>query len=58
MASGLAATFEEQNIATQEIARNVSEATSGTKEVSVNIYGVSEAASDTGKTAESVFNEA
>ncbi len=58
MASGLAATFEEQNIATQEIARNVSEATTGTKEVSVNIYGVSEAAKSTGETAEAVFNEA
>ena len=42
---------EEQGAATQEIARNVEQAASGTQEVTSNIGGVSQAANDTGAAA-------
>ena len=43
--------MEEQGAATQEIARNVQQASAGTAEVSANIVGITEAALDTGKSA-------
>jgi methyl-accepting chemotaxis protein len=46
-----AAAVEQQGTATQEIARNVQEAARGTNEVSVNIVGVTLAASKTGEAA-------
>ncbi len=47
----VAAAVEEQGSATAEIARNVQEAAHGTQEVSSNISGVSQAADQTGQTA-------
>jgi methyl-accepting chemotaxis protein len=47
----IAAAVEEQGAATTEIARNVQEASSGTKEVSSSIVTVSEAAQKTGHIA-------
>ena len=47
----IAAAVEEQNAASQEIARNVEEAAKGTKDVSTNITNVNEAASQTGQSA-------
>jgi methyl-accepting chemotaxis protein len=44
--------------ATHEIARNVNEAASGTREVTGNIIGVSEAAEETGKEAHAVLTSA
>lgn len=47
----IAAAVEEQNAATQEIARNIQQAAQGTGEVSGNIVGVTEAAAGTGDSA-------
>jgi methyl-accepting chemotaxis protein len=47
----IAATVEEQGVATREIARNVHEAAQGTSQVSSNIGGVSQAAAETGTAA-------
>jgi methyl-accepting chemotaxis protein len=44
--------------ATREIARNVQEASSGTKEVSSNIVGVTQAANDSGSAASQVLEAA
>jgi len=44
----IAAAVEEQGTATQEIARNITEATAGTRDVSKNVGGVSRAAEETG----------
>jgi methyl-accepting chemotaxis protein len=49
---------EEQGAATQEIARNVQEAATGTAEVSSNISGVTEAATTTSAAAEQVLGAA
>ena len=57
-ASGIAAAVEEQNVATQEIARNVAEASAGTMEVSSNIVGVRQAAATTGAAAEQILGAA
>ncbi len=57
-ASGIAAAVEEQNVATQEIARNVAEASAGTNEVSSNIVGVRQAAATTGSAAEQILGSA
>jgi methyl-accepting chemotaxis protein len=51
----VAAAVEEQGAATAEIARNVQEAARGTHQVSGNIGGVSQAASETGQTATQVL---
>jgi methyl-accepting chemotaxis protein len=51
IATAIAAAVEEQGMATAEIARNVQEAAQGTHQVSSNITGVSEVASETGHTA-------
>ncbi len=58
IATSNAAGVEEQEAATQEIARNVQEASQGTKEVTSNIAGVTEAASNTGQAAQNVLEAA
>lgn len=55
IAATIAAAIEEQGAATQEIARNVQEAASGTGEVTTNIAGVSRAVADTGQAATNVL---
>ena len=47
----IASAMEEQGATTQEIARNISEAANGTKQVSDNIGGVAEAAETTNRAA-------
>ena len=54
----ISAAVEQQGAATQEIARNVSEAATGTREVSSNIVSVSEAAQNTGASATQVLSAA
>ncbi|MDK9721319.1 MAG: methyl-accepting chemotaxis protein [Rhodospirillales bacterium] len=49
--SSIASAAEQQNAATQEIARNVAQASQGTREVTENIADVSEASVATGKLA-------
>ncbi len=51
IAAAIAAAVEEQGAATSEIARNIQHAASGTDEVTHNIAGVEQAASDTGTAA-------
>lgn len=50
----IAAAVEEQGTATQEIARNISEATIGTRDVSKHVGGVSRAAEETGAVSSQV----
>ena len=54
-ASAIASAVEQQGAATQEIARNVSQAAKGTADVNANIAGVSGAAQQTGKAAGTVL---
>ncbi len=54
----IAAAVEEQQAATQEIARNIQQAAQGTQEVSSNIVGVNRAATDTGAAASQVLSAA
>ena len=54
----IAAAVEEQQAATQEIARNIQQAAQGTQEVSSNIVGVNRAATDTGTAAHQVLGAA
>ncbi|MDH3474550.1 MAG: methyl-accepting chemotaxis protein, partial [Rhodospirillales bacterium] len=54
-ATAIAGAVEEQQAATQEIARNVQEASTGTQEVSSNIGGVEQAAGETGASANQVL---
>ncbi len=54
----IAAAVEEQQAATQEIARNIQQAAQGTQEVSSNIVGVNRAATDTGVAAHQVLGAA
>jgi methyl-accepting chemotaxis protein len=54
-ATAIAGAVEEQQAATQEIARNVQEASTGTQEVSSNIGGVEQAAGETGSSANQVL---
>jgi hypothetical protein len=54
-ATAIAGAVEEQQAATQEIARNVQEASAGTQEVSSNIGGVEQAAGETGSSANQVL---
>jgi methyl-accepting chemotaxis protein len=58
LAGGIAAAVEEQGAATQEIVRNVSEASSGTGAVTGNVAGVAEAAETTGAAAAQVLASA
>ncbi len=55
IASTISAAVEEQRAATQEIARNVAEASSGTADVSSNVAGLSEGAQETQKAAKEVL---
>jgi methyl-accepting chemotaxis protein len=57
-ATAIASAVEQQGAATQEIARNVSQAAKGTAEVSSNIAGVSAAAEQTGAAAGAVLSRA
>ncbi|NBC33963.1 MAG: HAMP domain-containing protein [Alphaproteobacteria bacterium] len=52
----VASAVEEQNSATQEIARNVQQAAAGATEVSTNIVGVNDAAQETGRAASEVLD--
>lgn len=54
----IAAAVEEQNAATGEISRNVTEAARGTADVTMNIAGVTEAAGESGRTAETLSGSA
>jgi methyl-accepting chemotaxis protein len=58
IATTIASAVEEQGAATQEIARNVQQASAGTTEVSMNIVGVTRAANDTGAASNQVFSSA
>ena len=55
VATAIAAAVEQQLAATNEIARNVREASTGTVDVSTNIAGVTEAAVESGRNAASVL---
>ncbi len=52
----ISSAVEEQEAATQEIARNIQQAAIGTQDVSVNITSVTQAAGDTGASALQVLN--
>jgi methyl-accepting chemotaxis protein len=54
----IAAAVEEQNAATGEISRNVTEAARGTADVTLNIAGVTVAAGESGHTAETLNGSA
>ncbi|GJD55074.1 methyl-accepting chemotaxis protein [Methylobacterium dankookense] len=58
VATMIAAAVEEQGAATQEIVRNVAQASSGTSEVTSNIVGVARASEDTGAAATQVLASA
>ncbi len=54
IAAGIASAVEEQGAATEEITRNVQQASEGTAEVSKNITGVTQGASETSSSASRV----
>jgi methyl-accepting chemotaxis protein len=54
----IASAIEEQTAATAEISRNVEQAAVGTKEVSSNIVGVTQAATETGQVSTQVLEAA
>lgn len=58
MATTVAAAVSQQDSATQEIARNVSQASTETDEVTTNIAGVAGAAAQTGRAAHQVLDTA
>jgi len=58
ISTAIASAVEQQRAATQEIARNVQEASTGTTEVSMNIVGVTQAANDTGVASTQVLGSA
>jgi len=58
ISSNIASAVEEQGAATREIARNIAQAATGTHDVSNNIAGVTQAATDTGVSAEQVLASA
>ncbi|WP_448207058.1 methyl-accepting chemotaxis protein [Azospirillum sp. sgz302134] len=58
VAGAIAAAVEQQQAATQEIARNIQQAASGTQQVSNNIADVNRAASETGSAAHEVLGAA
>ncbi len=58
MAVAIAAAVDEQGAATQEIVRNVGQATQGASEVTINIAGVAEASEQTGIAADHVLTAA
>ncbi|GAA0245311.1 hypothetical protein LNAOJCKE_0664 [Methylorubrum aminovorans] len=58
VASSIAAAVEEQGAATQEIVRNVAQASAGTSEVTTNIATVAQASEGTGAAASQVLSAA
>ena len=58
IASGIATAVEQQNAATREIGRNVGQAAEGTRNVTTNIVGVTEAVSATGTAADGMLGSA
>ena len=56
IATAVASAVEEQDSATQEIARNVQQAALGANEVTTNIVGVNDAAQETGRAASDVLD--
>ncbi len=58
IAGSIAAAVEEQGAATRDISRNTQEAAQGTQHVSENVDGVRAAASETGRSAGSLLNQA
>jgi methyl-accepting chemotaxis protein len=54
--TAIAASVEEQGVATREIARNIQHAAGGTSEVSSNIVGVSTASAEAGSAASEVLS--
>jgi methyl-accepting chemotaxis protein len=56
--TSIAAAAEEQGAATTEIAGNVQQASAGTREATLNIAGVSQAAKDAGRAADAVLGSA
>jgi len=58
MAVAIAAAVDEQGAATQEIVRNITQATQGASEVTANIAGVAEASEQTGRAADQVLTGA
>jgi methyl-accepting chemotaxis protein len=58
IAAGIATAIQGQGSATQEIARNVQQAATGTREVTTNIVGVSKGADSTGTAANQVLEAA
>jgi methyl-accepting chemotaxis protein len=58
IATAIAASVEQQGMATAEIARNIQQAALGTQEVSSNISGVNQAATETGQTATRLLSSA
>jgi methyl-accepting chemotaxis protein len=57
-ATAIAAAVEQQGAATQEIVRNVTQASSGTSQVTGTIVGVANAAEETGAAASQVLGAA
>jgi methyl-accepting chemotaxis protein len=55
IATTIASAVEEQGAATQEIARNIQQASKGTADVSANIVGVTQATGETGQAAGQVL---
>ncbi|UEM07664.1 methyl-accepting chemotaxis protein (plasmid) [Skermanella rosea] len=58
IATAIASAVEQQSAATRDIAGNVQQAAAGTAEVSVNIVGVTQAATETGSAATQVLDAA
>ena len=58
VAASIAAAVEQQGAATQEIVRNVAQASTGTTEVTSNIAGVAQASEETGAAANEVLSAA
>jgi len=58
MATSIAAAVEQQGAATQEIVRNVAQASSGTNAVTGNIASVAQASEETGAAAGQVLSAA
>ncbi|NEU12629.1 HAMP domain-containing protein [Methylobacterium sp. BTF04] len=58
VATSIAAAVEQQGAATQEIVRNVAQASTGTSEVTGNITGVAQASEETGAAASQVLSAA
>jgi methyl-accepting chemotaxis protein len=55
IADSIAAAISQQDASTQEIARNIQEAAAGTRDVTDNIIGVSQAAEEAGKESHAVL---